>query len=164
LRSRLFAAAALLLALISQSVAADQTAELGQLRQEAAELRQSLNRLDARIQALEGQNQGPPPGKSVEPPAAAAPVTLAPVAAPAQLAAPAGLQAIATLKQNWSQIERGIAQQKVQSLLGQPEKVLQIDGSAVWYYAYPGIGRGSVFFNRDARVSSSQSPTFGWGW
>ncbi len=50
----------------------------------------------------------------------------------------------------------------VQALLGKPEGELRIDGNPVWYYVHPGIGRGSVFFNGDGRVSSAQSPTFGW--
>jgi hypothetical protein len=167
-------AGALVLALISLPVAADQTGELEQLRQEAAALRQSLDRLDGRIHTLESQSQDPAPGKSVEPPApvavpapAAAPApvaTPAPAAAAAAVAASASIQPIVSLRQNWSQVERGMPREKVQSLLGPPEKVLQIDGSTVWYYAYPGIGRGSVFFNGDGKVSGEQSPTFGWGW
>ena len=150
---------ALVLALGSLPGAGEESGERGQLRQEAAELRQSLNRLEARIQTLEDQNQGPALGKNIEPPAPPAPVT-----PPAPLAAPASVQPIMSLKRNWSQVERGIPQDKVQSLLGQPEKVLQIDGNTVWYYTYPEIGRGSVFFSRNGRVSSTQSPTFGWGW
>jgi hypothetical protein len=120
-------------------------------------LRQSLNRLDARIQAFESQGQNPALSKNVEP-------SQPPLAPPAPLAAPAGVQPIVSLKQNWSQVERGIPQQKVQSLLGQPEKVMRIDGNTVWLYTYPGIGRGSVFFRDDGIVSSAQSPSFGWGW
>jgi hypothetical protein len=177
----LLVAGALVLALSSAPVAADPTGELEQLRQDAATLRQSLERLDARIHRLESQSQDPSSGKSVETPApvvAPAPVVSpAPAATPAPVVSPApapaaataaataaSMQPIVSLKRNWSQIERGIPQDKVQSLLGPPEKVLQIDGSTVWYYTYPGIGRGSVFFNRDGKVSSAQSPTFGWGW
>jgi hypothetical protein len=155
-------AAALVLGLISLPVAADQTGELEQLRQEAAALRQSLDSLDARIHALEGRNPDPSLSRSVEAPAPVTPP--APMAAPAPVAAPASIQPIVSLRQNWSQVERGMPQQKVQSLLGPPEKVLHIDGSTVWYYSYPGTGRGSVFFNGDGKVSSAQSPTFGWGW
>jgi hypothetical protein len=175
LSSKLLAASAVVLALISLPVAADQTEELARLREEAAALRQSLNRLDARIQAFESQGQNPAPSNNVEPsqPPLAPPTPLAapaplapaaPLAAPAPLAPAASLQPIVTLKQNWSQVERGIAQQKVQSLLGQPEKVMRIDGNTVWLYTYPGIGRGSVFFRDDGIVSSAQSPSFGWGW
>jgi hypothetical protein len=181
LLTRSLAAGAIVLALSSLPAAADESGELGQLRQEAAALRQSLNRLDARIEALENRNhdQNPPLRQNAEAPAPSTPVAPSPVAAPAVPAplapapvAPVPPEAAATvhpvvlLKRNWSQIERGTAQEKVQSLLGQPEKVLQIGGNTVWYYsypAYPGIGRGSVFFNSDGKVSSSQSPTFGFG-
>jgi hypothetical protein len=50
----------------------------------------------------------------------------------------------------------------VRALLGAPEKVLRIDGALMWYYAYPGIGPGSVFFNASGKVSSRQSPRLGW--
>jgi hypothetical protein len=50
----------------------------------------------------------------------------------------------------------------VQALLGAPEKVMRIDGALVWYYVYPGIGPGSVFFNASGKVSSRQSPSLGW--
>jgi hypothetical protein len=151
LLSKSLAASAIVLALISLPVVAEQSGELARLREEAAALRQSLDRVNARIQALENQNQDPALGKTVEPP----PVPPAP---------PASVQPIVSLKQNWSQVERGIPQDKVQSLLGQPEKVLHIDGNTVWYYTYPGIGRGSVFFSGNGKVSSTQSPGFGWGW
>ena len=157
MNSRLLAAGAIVLALISLPAAADQTEELARLREEAAELRHSLNRLDARIEALENQSRNPALSRNVEPPQPA-PVP------PAPLAAPASLQPIVSLKQNWSQVERGISQQTVQSLLGPPERVLRIDGNTAWYYTYPGIGRGSVFFSDDGKVSSAQSPSFGWGW
>jgi hypothetical protein len=157
LNSRLLAIGSIVLALISLPAAADQTEELARLREEAAELRHSLNRLDARIDALENQSRNPALSGKVEP-SQPAPMP------PAPLAAPASLQPIVSLKQNWSQVERGIPQQTVQSLLGQPERVLRIDGNTVWYYTYPGIGRGSVFFSDDGKVSSAQSPSFGWGW
>jgi hypothetical protein len=157
LNSRLLAIGSIVLALISLPAAADQTEELARLREEAAELRHSLNRLDARIEAFESQSQNPALSKNVEP----SQPPLAPSAPPAAFAS---LQPIVSLKQNWSQVERGIPEQKVQTLLGPPEKVMRIDGSTVWLYTYPGIGRGSVFFRDDGKVSSAQSPSFGWGW
>jgi hypothetical protein len=157
LLSKSLAASAIVLALISLPVVAEQSGELARLREEAAALQQSLDRVNARIRALENQSQDPAPSKNVEP-------SQPPPAPPAPLAEPTSLQPIVSLKQNWSQVERGISQQKVQSLLGQPEKVLRIGGNTVWYYTYPGIGRGSVFFSDNGKVSSAQSPSFGWGW
>jgi hypothetical protein len=122
------------------------TDELTQLRKEAAELRQKMDQLDAKIQALEGQS----------------PAASAKAASVRPEAASSNAHPVALLKENWARVEPGIPQEKVQSLLGPPEKVLRIDGSTVWYYAYPGVGRGSVFFTGSGKVSSSQSPSFGW--
>jgi outer membrane protein assembly factor BamE (lipoprotein component of BamABCDE complex) len=54
-------------------------------------------------------------------------------------------------------------QNAVIALLGDPSSRSTLDGRTVWYYIYPGTGRGSVFFTDAGRVSSRQSP-FGLGW
>jgi hypothetical protein len=139
-------ACGLVTALIALSAGADPSDELSQLRKEAAELRQKQDQLDAKIRALENQSPASPTqaaGARPDPDSRSA-------------------HSIPLLKQNWSQIGPGTPREKVQSLLGPPEKVLRIDGSTVWYYAYPGIGRGSVFFTESGKVSSLQSPSFGW--
>lgn len=133
----------LVTALTALSAVADPSDELTQLRKEAAELRQKQDQLDAKIRALES----PAPAKA----GGARPEAGSRSADPLPL-----------LKQNWAQIGPGTPREKVQTLLGPPEKVLRIDGSTVWYYAYPGIGRGSVFFTESGKVSSLQSPSFGW--
>jgi hypothetical protein len=117
--------------------AAGQSDDLSRLREEAAQQRRELEGTEARIRALEHES-----GK------AGAPATQ--------------LSALAQLKKNWSQVEPGTPQDRVQALLGEPQKVLRIDGALVWYYAYPGIGPGSVFFNASGKVSSRQSPYLGW--
>ncbi|MDE1885418.1 MAG: hypothetical protein KGH92_05870, partial [Xanthomonadaceae bacterium] len=66
------------------------------------------------------------------------------------------------LKDRWSQIRSSISQDEVTKLLGAPSRQFTIDGRRVWYYVYPGIGRGSVFFTDEGRVSSLHSP-FSWG-
>jgi len=111
-------------------------------------MRQSMDELDAKIRALEGE-------KSVAPAAAA--TAPKPAAQP-----PAG--AYVSLQQNWSQVKTGIPKERVDALLGAPERVLQINGDDVWYYVYPGLGRGSVFFNTKGIVTASQAPRIGWGW
>ena|SRR6266571_3958413 len=126
-----FAIAAALTALPARADPAD---ELTSLRQEAAQLRQSLEGLDARIRALE-KNENPQP---------ASPLFL--------------------LQRNWSEIQPGTPQQRVDALLGKPERVLRINGDLVWYYLYPGLGRGSVFFDGEGKVSSAQAPRLGWSW
>ena len=138
-----FGAAAALTAL---PAGADQSDDLSRLREEAAQQRRELEGTEARIRALEksgataGHEDGARPGT-----------------APATQISP-----LVQLKQNWSQVEPGTPQDRVRALLGAPQKVLRIDGALVWYYAYPGIGPGSVFFNASGKVSSRQSPSLGW--
>ncbi len=133
-----FAAGCIAIAL--STPAAGQDDELVRLHQEAAALRQALERLEARIQALEG-NAG---------------------AASASPGYSKGIDALASLKRGWSQVVPGLPEDKVEALLGKPEKILRIDNTPVWYYIYPEIGRGSVFFNGNGKVSSAQSPSLGW--
>lgn len=127
---------------------ADDRAELARLRAEAASIRQSLDRLDAKIQALEARLH-------------VAPAAGAPSAGNASPEAPQP-QTLLTLRGAWSGVERGQSQAKVRSLIGPPSRELSIDGSPVWYYVYPGIGRGSVFFDHRGTVTSVQAPAFGW--
>ena len=132
-------AAGLVALLLSAPVAA-QDDELARLRAEAAAQRQSLDRLEARIRALEG-NAG---------------------AASASADYARSIEALASLKRGWSQIVPGLPEDKVEALIGKPEKLLHVDGTLVWYYVYPEIGRGSVFFNASGKVSSRQAPGLGW--
>src|SRR5207342_3134442 len=119
---------------------------LSRLREEAAQRRRELEGTEARIRALE--NSGEAAGRED---ASRAGSALATQVSP-----------LVQLKQNWSQVEPGTPQDRVQALLGAPERVLRIDGALVWYYVYPGIGPGSVFFNASGKVSSRQSPSLGW--
>ena len=125
------------LALAALSARADRADEIARLRSEAAAMRQSLDELDAKIQALEGAKAGAPEKK----PAEASPVSV---------------------HRSWSQVQPGVSKQEVAVLLGKPERVMQINGDLVWYYVYPGLGRGSVFFNADDKVTSTQAPRAGW--
>jgi len=138
-RSRGFAAAAFAAVALSAPAAA-QDNELARLHQEAAALRQALDRLEARIQALEKSagTANASPGFSRSP------------------------DALASLKSGWVRVAPGLQKDEVEALLGKPERVLRIDNTLVWYYVYPEAGRGSVFFNASGRVSSKQSPGAGW--
>lgn len=139
--SGVFAALGVAVALASSPVGADPTEDLARLKQEAAQLRYSLDQLDAKIRALENREGGRDFGASAtERPSPAA------------------------LRQNWSKVRPGATEDAVQALLGKPERVLRIDGSPVWYYLYPGVGRGSVFFTLDGKVSSTQAPVGGSFW
>ena len=49
------------------------------------------------------------------------------------------------------------------TLLGPPTRSFELGGKTVWYYYYPGIGAGSVFFGSDGRAASYQRPPHtGW--
>jgi hypothetical protein len=126
---------------------ADQSDDLTRLREEAAQQRRELEGTEGRLRALE-QKGGETVGRENGSQPAAAP--------------PTQVSQLVQLKENWSQVEPGTPEDRVRALLGAPEKVLRIDGALMWYYAYPGIGPGSVFFNASGKVSSRQSPRFGW--
>ena len=136
----LLMACSLAVALTAVRAAADQSDELTRLREEAAQQRHDLEGTEARIRALEQET-----GTAV-----------------ARNALLEQVSPLVQLKKSWSQIEPGTPIERVQTLLGPPEKVLRIDGALVWYYAYPGVGPASVFFNARGVVSSRQSPSFGW--
>src|SRR5947208_61482 len=105
--------------------------ELTSLKQEQARLHRSLDEIDRRIRALEGANSPFP--------AAAVPT-----------ANPVSVQSIpplVALQRNWSEIKSGTPKAHVNELLGTPEREMRINGDLVWYYVYPGIGQGSVFFS-----------------
>jgi hypothetical protein len=123
--------------------------EVKSLRQMVLDLQQRLNRLEGR-QAPAAQ---PAPG--------AAPVAAITAARPGANAGYVSPEA--ELKVSWSRLEREMGQRDVGRLLGPPSSKFTLDGRTVWFYHYPGIGSGSVFFTDAGRVSSRQSP-FGWGW
>ncbi|MGC2520978.1 MAG: hypothetical protein WA373_17935 [Burkholderiales bacterium] len=157
-------ACAILIALATPSAGADQTGELARLREEAAQIRQSLEKLEARIQALENQSPNQDSRPTESPRGSAVPEQQAPGpgAASPPTASPNDISSPVLLMQNWSQVQPGTREDRVRALLGEPERALRIDGNLVWYYVYPGIGRGSVFFNNDGKVSTTQSPSSGW--
>ena len=70
---------------------------------------------------------------------------------------------IVVLRKSWRQISEKMTREQVSETLGPPSKEMLINGKVVWYYLYPGLGAGSVFFKSDGHVSSSQSPNIGWG-
>lgn len=113
--------------------------ELTQLKEEAARLRQYLDRLDQRIRLLEGTHGDAP-----------APIGAVP-------------SYVAVLR-SWSEIAPGMPKSRVDQLLGKPERVMRINGDLVWYYLYPDIGRGSVFFRGEETVSAVQPPRSAWSW
>jgi len=127
------------------------------LQQQLEEQQRMLNELDHRIETLntggastedrlpDGDNAAPDSrGGSKD-----APGTVSP-------------PSVASLRESWQKIVRDMPAQDVLSTLGPATREMLINGRHVWYYVYPGIGRGSVFFNSHSRVSSSQAPVSSW--
>jgi hypothetical protein len=144
---RLLLAVLAALTLAALPASADPTDELSRLREDAARLRRSLDDLEARIRALESASS-------------AAPTLVAPSAN--ALEQQLSKSPLFRLHQSWSEIEPGTPQERVDALLGRPERVMRINGDLVWYYVYPGLGRGSVFFNSEGKVTAAQAPRMAW--
>ena len=95
-------------------------------------------------------------------PATPAPVRVEAMTSPSPAAIPEAFQWSETLKTQWRSIKAGMSSEEIRKLLGRPSREFTIDGKPVWYYAYPGIGNGSVMFNRDGHsVASWQHPPYG---
>jgi hypothetical protein len=96
-----------------------------------------------------------------EPAAAARIEAGAPQAPPAVTEA---LQWHETLKDQWRSVKAGMSGEDIRKLLGAPSREFTIDGKPVWYYSYPGLGRGSVLFSRKGHtVTGWQHPPLGLG-
>jgi hypothetical protein len=125
--------------------------DVAALRQQVIALEQQLHDVQAQLRQLES---------------AKAVTASIGTEAPASAAKSAGIEAAKpssepALRQNWSKVKPAMEYSKVAELLGEPSTRFKLDGRDVWYYDYPGTGRGSVFFSEKGRVTSSWSP-FGW--
>jgi len=169
--SRMALALVVLLGMAIPPAARAADPDVASLAREVAALREVVQHLQARVDRLESHpapTEQPASGTprpalqaasdaashdapAARPIAAPQPGTDAPVASPE-----------AQLRANWSKIRQGIDSDEVSRLLGVPTRKLRLDGRDAWYYSYPALGNGSVFFTDAGRVSSHQSP-FGWG-
>ncbi len=142
------------------------------LRQRVDELTATVRQLQDRIKVLE-RDQGAAwvPAVRSSPPESIPPEPVAPKqveAAPAAMentvpAAKASVDdKIVVLRKSWRRISGEMTRDNVREALGPPSKEMLINGKAVWYYVYSGLGAGSVFFKSDGHVSSSQPPNIGW--
>jgi hypothetical protein len=180
----------LMLAATASLPALADDAETQALRREVEELKQRVKSLEAQhAPAVVPSDQAsraasaPTPASGAAPAATAAPppavsashAESATAVAPASVSAPpaqpgarplAAGQApprdsVAALRLSWRQVSRGMSETQILDTLGKPSGETRINGKRVWYYYYPGIGGGSVFFNSDGRVSSNQPPNVG---
>jgi 2',3'-cyclic-nucleotide 2'-phosphodiesterase (5'-nucleotidase family) len=174
MQPRPFALATAAWVLIAASpVRADDAADTAALQKEIRALQATVQALAQRVAELEARTNDSSPHIAAAPNTQAITGTAAEVAAQKteQAAAPAPvvpagaayMSPEAALRSNWSQVTQGMDQAAVTQLLGAPSLKTTLDGRTVWYYAYPGTGRGSVFFTDAGKVSSRQSP-FGLGW
>ena len=110
-----------------------------------------------------------PPSTAAPVPAASSAVSPRSPSAPVRVEAgstttaiPEAFQWRETLKSEWRSIKAGMSSEEIRKLLGTPSREFTIDGKPVWYYAYPGIGNGSVIFSRDGHaVTGWQHPPYG---
>ncbi len=147
--------------------------DLRALRQQVEELTATVRQLQDRIKALERDQEVPwvpaarsSPSESPPPePVARKQVEPAPTAR--ESAAPAAKASvddkIVVLRKSWRRISSEMTRENVREALGPPSQEMLINGKALWYYVYSGLGAGSVFFKSDGHVSSSQPPNIGWG-
>ena len=105
-------------------------------------LRQEVDELKARVEAIE-KRLGAPPN------AAAANAPAAPSANPSD---------------NWRRVRQGMTREQVKSLVGEPSKAFELDGSQVWYYRYEAGTAGSVFYDSAGRVTGLQRPAAASKW
>jgi hypothetical protein len=150
--------------------------DVAALQHDVQALRAMVLNLQTRVGQLEGRPAAPAAAVAAAPtptPAPAVPqavpasaLAVVPAAAPvaaAVAAAPAGyVSPEAALRNHWAQVRPEMAQADVTRLLGAPSKKFTLDGRTGWYYVYPGLGSGSVFFTDAGLVSSTHAP-FGWG-
>jgi hypothetical protein len=120
------------------------------MRQEIGELKGTIERLNARIEHLEGQGSAPPAAAS-QPEAAVPPAAVAPPEA----------ERPAVLRQRWRNVTYGMTFEQVDKLLGRPQRTIDESPKTVWYYSYPDIGSGSVVFVQESGVTDWQAPPFG---
>jgi hypothetical protein len=104
----------------------------------------------------------PAASSSVAPRITPAPVRVEAAAPLSTTAIPEAFQWREALKEQWRSVKGGMSSEEIRKLLGTPSREFTIDGKPVWYYAYPGIGNGSVMFGRDGRtVVGWQHPPYG---
>jgi len=139
---------ALLWLAFTAPASADST-DVNALRQEIKELRGAVERLDARVRALEQQRPEPAESRSGETATAHAPAVPA-VATPG-------------LKDRWQSVKRGMTEQEIETLLGRPTRTVEFTPKTIWYYSYADVGNGSVVFTDDS-VIDWQSPPFNTWW
>ena len=163
---------------------AGQDGDSAALRTQVEALREAVQAMQKRLDAIEGQlGDGAPLSAA---PATALPNATAPVPPKPKAPAPAanstssqprtpatGSTTTGTsartltprIVESWDGLHAGMEPADVRALLGEPSRRFALSGQPVWYYYYTGVGGGSVMFSRgDGKVMSWQRPPFHAWW
>ena len=150
--------------------------DIAALRGRLDQIKELVAEFETRLSALEAARANAarlPPTPAAAPIAATAPISAttptpaaAPVAAPAPVTPPptsatqpaVGDAPVAVPRAQWRRVQAGLTMDEVNGLVGAPTKIFDLAGKTVWYYYYPAIGAGSVFFDTHGRASSVQRP------
>ncbi len=128
---------------IARADSGDSAAILQQMK----ELKQMMRELGTRMHALENKQKttkaAPTSGLS-----------------PQEHAAIQEQRRTTSARKNWGGVNSGLSQAQVLKLLGQPQRHFELSNRQVWYYYYPSVGGGSVFFNHEGKVIGRQAPPF----
>jgi hypothetical protein len=142
------------------------------LRANLDQIKQRVAEFETRLSALEAEHKStaqlPQTGATLAPSAGPAPAS-APASAPVPAASvpptatqPAAADApVVVPRAQWRHVQAGLTMDEVNGLIGAPTKTFELSGKTVWYYYYPAIGAGSVFFDAHGRASSVQRPAGG---
>lgn len=141
-----------------------ENSETTALRREVSDLKQVVQHLSERVEGLEKQLL---PRSASDPQAAAAPETPVPLVSAPATPAPRGAAPATpgdSIRNHWRQISRGMTTQEVETLLGRPQRTMNVNLRTVWYYTYPEVGSGSVVFAPEGGVDDWQTPPFNTWW
>jgi hypothetical protein len=158
-----------LLSLIFVTGVARADDDIAALRGRLDQIKEQVAEFETRLTALEaarGSAAQLPPTGAVAATAAGATAASAAASAPAPVAPKATQPAAATApvvvpREQWRRVQAGLTMDEVNSLIGAPATTFVLAGKTVWYYYYPAIGAGSVFFDAHGRASSVQRPAGG---
>jgi len=156
------------LPLVLASGAARADDDIAALRGRLDQIKELVVEFETRLNALEaarGSAAVSPPQAGAAAVAATGPVAApepAPIAPPSSVTPPTAAEApVVVPRAQWRRVQTGLTMEEVKALIGAPTKTFELAGKRVWYYYYPGIGAGSVFFDTNARASSFQRPAGG---
>jgi hypothetical protein len=148
-------------ALLAPAARADD--EVAALRGQLEQIKALVQGFDARLRALEAvRAQSPLVPRTLVPDTSASGLAAqAPATSTARLAPTIDASTPVVPRAAWRQVREGLTADEVRALVGAPTKTFELAGKTVWYYYYPSVGAGSVFFGSRGVASSVQRPSGG---